>query len=67
MLGIWDFRDDVGDVACWGCGMFRMWGVEDVGCWRCGMLGKWNVQDVECLGCEMSRMRDWDAWDIGCL
>ena len=44
MLGMWD----VGDVGCWGCGMFGMWDVRDVGCSGCGM---W---DVECLpGCGM--------------
>ena len=39
---------DVGDVGCWGCGMFGMWDVRDVGCLGCGMFGMWDVRDVRC-------------------
>ena len=58
MLGMWD----VGDVGCWGCGMFGMWDVGDVGCWGCGMLGMWDVRDVGCSGCGMFGM-----WDVRCF
>ena len=47
MLGMWD----VGDVGCWGCGMFGMWDVRDVGCSGCGM---WDV------GCGMFA----GMWDV---
>ena len=39
---------DVGDVGCWGCGMFRMWDLGDVVCWGCAMFRMWYVEDVGC-------------------
>ena len=47
---------DVGDVVCWGCGM---WYVRDVRCLRCGMFEMWNVRNVGCSECRM--------WEVGYL
>ena len=77
MLGMWD----IGDVGCWGCGMFSMWDVGDVGCSGCGMFGMWDVRDVGCSECGMFGIWDvrevgcsgggmfgrWDVQDVGCL
>ena len=35
---------DVWDVKCLGCGMFKVWDVHDVGCFGCGMFaGMWDI------------------------
>ena len=60
MLGKWH----IGEVGCWGCGMFERWDVQDVGCSGCGMLGMWDVGDVGCWGCGMFGM--WDVRDVEC-
>ena len=40
---------DIGDVGCWGCGMFETWDdVGDVGYLGCGIFGMWGVRDVGC-------------------
>ena len=76
-VGYW-YREDVGDVECWGnwdihdagwrgCGMFEMlefgdWDARYVGCSGCGMFGMWNVGSVGCSGYGM-----WDVCrDVGC-
>ena len=39
MFGMWDVRD----VKCSRYGMFRVRDVGDVGCWGCGVFGMWYV------------------------
>lgn len=55
MLDVWNVvclgcMQDVLDVGCRKCGMFKMWNVQniwDVGCLRCEMFGLWGVLDME--------------------
>ena len=63
---------NVGDIACWKCGVLGLWDVRDVDCLGCGIFAVWDVRNVRCseyvdVGCSGRGMFGmWEVWNLGC-